>query len=312
MLFEQIAANKRKTIFIVLLFIVLILISGTAIGYAINGNVMLGAQISTIVAFIYVIVMILNSDSIVMATNKAKRIHFREEEPILWDTVEQMAMVARIPMPKVYIVYAKEINAFATGMSPKTGAIAVTSELLRRLEKYEIEAVIAHEISHIRNYDVRLATISLALVSAITLIAEFGQRLLFRQMANANILTDSKKAASTTVIYLMAFILVSLTPFVAVLLQLFLSRNREYLADASAVELMRNPQALIDALEKIRQQSSLSFSPEQIKTMKFSAVIPPLKQTIYFSAFEKEEKISAGWFDTHPPIALRIERLKRM
>lgn len=300
MLFEQIDANKRKTIFIMLFFFMLISGMGATFGIIYNNDAVMGTAIASIIAFVYIAIMSLNSSSIVMAMNHAKHIESREQNPLLWDTVEQMAMVAQIPMPKVYIVPDASINAFATGFSPKSSAVAVTSGLLEQLEQYELEAVVAHEISHIRNYDVRLATIALALVATITFMSDFARHAFHRGNSKSFSSGKGGKNNGAAVIYIVALILIIIAPILATLLQFFLSRNREYLADASAVELTRNPAGLINALEKISWQDVVMTKGS------------PSSQSIYFAAFQDKKKEKAGWFDTHPPISLRIERLQNM
>ncbi|HAA8711764.1 TPA_asm: zinc metalloprotease HtpX, partial [Listeria monocytogenes] len=164
MLFEQIAANKRKTIFIILGFFIFVLMVGAAIGIIVWNNYLNGLILAAVIGAFYILIMVMSSSSVVMAMNHAKEVTSKDQAPVLWDTVESMAMVAGIPMPKVYIVEDASPNAFATGISPEKGAVAVTRGLLNKLERYELEGVIAHEISHIRNYDIRLSTIAIALV----------------------------------------------------------------------------------------------------------------------------------------------------
>ncbi|WP_163652342.1 zinc metalloprotease HtpX [Listeria sp. PSOL-1] len=304
MLFEQIASNKRKTVFIVFGFFLFVLLVGAAIGIVVWNNYLNGLLIAAVVGIIYIAIMLFNSSSIVMQMNHAKEIRSREEEPVLFDTVSDMAMVAGIKMPRVYIVEDASLNAFATGSSPEKSAVAVTRGLLNALERYELEGVIGHEVSHIRNYDIRLSTIAIALVAVIAILSDIAMRFLFWGSLTGG--RNSRKndnnggGAAQVIIYLVALVFVILAPIIATAIQFALSRNREYLADASAVELTRNPEGLISALEKI---SGNSKKMEQVSAA---------SESIYFASPLKSKKEKPGLFDSHPPISTRIERLKSM
>src|SRR5699024_1407410 len=135
-------------------------------------NVLLGIIYAVFLSILYTVIMLINSSSIVMRMNRARKITKREKNRPLWDAVENMAMVANIPLPDIYIIDDRSPNAFATGTSPKKAAVAVTTGLLEQLDDYELEGVIAHEVSHIKNYDIRLATVAIALVSAIAVLSD--------------------------------------------------------------------------------------------------------------------------------------------
>lgn len=226
-----------------------------------------------------------------MSMNHAREIRSKEEHRFLWNTVENLAMVARIPMPKIYIINDPSPNAFATGMSPKTGAVAVTTGLMERLNREEIEGVLAHEVAHIRNFDIRLATIALALVAVIAVVSDLGSRMIFYARGGR----DKKQHP---VVLVIALLLLVLSPIIATMLKFAISRNREYLADASAAELTRNPNALASALEKI------------------TGVREPVREAsnasapLYFA--DPLKKKMSGLFSTHPPSKERIKRLRTM
>jgi heat shock protein HtpX len=200
-------------------------------------------------------------------------------------------------MPKIYVVQDDAPNAFATGLSPNTGAVAFTTGLLNRLDREELEAVAAHEIGHIRNYDIRLMTISIALVGVVALIVDFGVRMLFRSRGG-----DRKNNGAIMIVGLVFMIL---APLIAQFVHFAVSRNREFLADASAVEFTRNPVGLINALRKIS-----STDPRQHVEHAREATA-----SMYIAnPFNKDRKPSSfsSWFATHPPIQARIERLEQM
>ncbi|MBC1742521.1 zinc metalloprotease HtpX [Listeria welshimeri] len=304
MLFEQIAANKRKTVFIVIGFFIFVLMVGAAIGIIVWNNYLNGLILAAVIGAFYILIMVMTSSSVVMAMNRAKRITSKEQAPVLWDTVESMAMVASIPMPKVYIMNDLSLNAFATGISPEKGAVAVTQGLLDNLERYELEGVIAHEVSHIRNYDIRLSTISIALVAVIAILSDLAMRMIFwgsvTGSRNNRKNDNNSGGGAQLIIYIVALVFVVLAPIIATAIQFALSRNREYLADASAIELTRNPDGLIQALQKV------SGDTKKMKEVSASS------ESIYFSSPLKSKKDKPGIFDSHPPISSRIERLENM
>lgn len=300
MLYEQIAKNKRKTVLVMFSFFVLVMLIGAAIGYANFDSITTGIILAAVLSGFYMLLMISNSTKVVMGLNHAKEVTSREQAVVLWDTVENMAMVAQIPMPKIYIINDPSPNAFATGNSPKNSAVAATTGLLEQLNQEELEGVMAHEVSHIRNYDIRLSTIAVALAAVIALLGNIGTRMLWFGGGRRDSKSDSKDSGgATAILYLVSIVLLILAPIAATMVQMALSRNREYLADASAVELTRNPQGLISALEKISGQER------------------PMKQANSASAalyienpFKKENRGSL--FATHPPTEKRIERLEHM
>ncbi|QOY34819.1 zinc metalloprotease HtpX [Anaerobacillus isosaccharinicus] len=291
LLYEQIQSNKRKTIVIVAFFIVFVIAVGSTLTYIMAGDFVTGAIFTTVFATIYAGIILMSSTKVVMSMNHAKEIKSKNENPFLWNSVENLAMVARIPMPRVFIINDPSPNAFATGTSPKNGAVAVTTGLLERLNREEVEGVLAHEVAHIKNFDIRLATIALALVSVVAIISDLGSRMIFYARGGR----DKKQHPAVLII---ALVLLVLSPLIASLIKLAISRNREYLADASATELTRNPNALASALEKItgvatpvREASSASAS-------------------LYFA--DPLKKKMAGLMSTHPPAEERIKRLRQM
>ncbi|KHF39178.1 zinc metalloprotease HtpX [Halalkalibacter okhensis] len=291
MLYKQIERNKRNTVFIVAGFIVFVLAIGASFTYITSGNYYSGMLLATLIGGGYTIVMLVSSTNVVMRMNHAKQVTSKDDDPFLWHTVENLAMAARIPMPKIYIIQDQSPNAFATGTSPKKGAVAVTTGLMNRLNREEIEGVLAHEVAHIRNFDIRLATIAVALVSAVAILSDLGSRMMFFSRRNRN-------QKQHPAILIVALLLLILAPFIATLIRLAISRNREYLADASAAELTRNPYALASALEKITgvdtpvQEASSTSAP------------------LYFA--DPLKKRAAQMFSTHPDPRERIRRLSNM
>lgn len=292
MLFEQIASNKRKTYWVVSLFVLLTIGIGTAAGYYFFGDLLVGAIVTTLAIAIYLPITLLAGKKSILRMNHAQRLTSKEQAPHLWYVVENLSMVARIPMPEIYIIEDESPNAFATGFSPEKAAVAITTGMLNKLSREEIEAVMAHEIAHIKNYDIRLVTVSIALIAIIVFISDFATRhMLFARRDNKN-----------PYLAIAAVVLVMLAPVLGHILHFALSRNREYLADATGAEFCRNPLALASALQKIASDDS--------ETEQLSASSASL---FFNNPFEKKKNRKLmNWFSTHPPTSERIKRLEEM
>ncbi len=299
MLYQQITRNKRKTVIVMFSFTLLLMAAGGGAGILFADDFWPGCWLTLVITLIYLAIVLPNPASMVMALNHAHEIH-EKDNPTLWHIVEDMAMVARVPMPRVYVITDKSPNAFATGRDPQHASVAVTQGLLDQLDREELEGVLGHEISHVRNYDILLSTISLVMVGVITWLANFCSRWLFwggSGRRSNNDRNDGGNVFEIIKLVLVIFTLI-LAPLAATLAQLALSRNREYLADASSVELTRNPQGLISALEKITKSQPMKEAD-------------PSSAAMYFTnPFKKRTR--ASWFDTHPSTPDRIARLKKM
>jgi heat shock protein HtpX len=299
MLYKQILQNKRKTVLLVTLFSVLVLALGWAIGYLVNNDSITGIVITLIVLAVYIPMTYRTASSQVLNMAGARQIQ-KEDYPELYNVVEELTIAARIPMPKIYVVNDPAPNAFATGIKPEKGTVAFTTGLLERLNREELAGVAAHELAHIRNYDIRLTTICVALVGVIILVANIGSRMLFfggRRRGG-----DRK---SNPALMIIALVLVILAPIAAQFAKLAVSRNREYLADATAVDFTRNPSGLIHALEKI------SASPEDVKNAKEATASMYIINPFGKRRRKRKQKKSSLWA-THPSTESRIERLQKM
>lgn len=298
MLFQQIARNKRRTVYVMIGFSFLVLLIGGALGYFFYDSAISGLILAAVVAAIYMGMMISQSISVVMRMNHAHEVT-EAEQPELWHIVEDMALVGKVPMPKVYIIDDPSPNAFATGNDPKHAAVAVTSGIMERLNREEMEGVLGHEISHVRNYDIRLQTVALALSAAISMLVNIGMRSFWwgggRRRSNNN----SEGGNMQIILLVLSLVLIILGPLAASIAQMALSRNREYLADASSVELTRNLQGLITALEKISDSKPMKEAD-------------PTSSALYISDPLRKKKGFSHLFDTHPPIEDRIARLQKM
>lgn len=296
MLFNQIAQNKRRTFYVMFGFLLLVALIGASLGYVFWNSAMAGILLAVVLGIFYMISMLSRSTEIVMNMNQAVEVKQESEFPELWHIIEDMSLVGKVPMPRVFIIEDPSPNAFATGRDPEHSAVAVTRGLLNRLNREELEGVIAHEISHIRNYDIRLQTTALALVAVISALVNLGGNF-FWWGGGSRRRDDDNNGANILVLVLSLFVLI-LGPLAASLAQMALSRNREFLADASGVELTRNPQGLISALQKISNSEPMKNAD-------------PSSSSLYISNPFKD-KSWTHLFDTHPPTEERIARLERM
>lgn len=297
MLFDQIASNKRRTWFLLIAFFGLLALIGAAVGYLWLDSAFGGLILAFIIGGIYAISMIFQSTEVVMAMNGAREVS-EQEAPELYHVVQDMAMVAQIPMPRVYIVEDASPNAFATGSKPENAAVAATTGLLAIMNREELEGVMGHEVSHIRNYDIRISTIAVALASAITMLSSLAGRMMWfgggRRRSNRD--NDNGLGVILLIVSLLAVIL---APLAATLVQLAISRQREFLADASSVEMTRNPQGMINALLKLGHSQPMEHDVDNASA------------ALYINDPKKEGGLKKLFY-THPPISERVERLRKM
>lgn len=297
MLFEQISKNKRKTVLILTIFVLILALVGAAVGYFVANSMVSGIIIALIGTGIYLAIVLHDPAQLVMSMNNAEEIH-EQDNPELWHIVEDMAMVARVPMPRVYIIDDASPNAFATGRDPEHASVAVTRGLLEMMNREELEGVLGHELSHVRNYDILVSTIAIAMLTVITLLTDFTSRYLFWFGGSKRDRDDDNDNKNLEILKVVLFVItILLAPLAATLINLALSRNREYLADAGSVELTRNPHGLISALKKIENSQPM----ENVSSS---------SRALYIEDPVKKEHGSL--FDTHPPTSERIKRLENM
>ncbi|GAB4073774.1 zinc metalloprotease HtpX [Barrientosiimonas marina] len=294
MLYEQIAQNKRKTMLLVTLFTILVLAIGWAIGYLFGHSPWTSLVVTLIILAIYVPITFMSANSQVLSMSGAKEVT-SDDYPELVNIVEELSIAARIPKPKIHVIEEASPNAFATGIKPEKGSVAVTTGLLDKLNREELSGVIAHELGHIRNYDIRLMTICIALVGVIVVIAQFGSHMLLFSGGRG----DNQKR--NPLLMIVALVLVILAPLAAQFVRLAVSRNREYLADATSVELTRNPAGMISALKKISGDSNDVERADDATAAMYIDV--PRK---------KNRKKRGSLWATHPTIESRIEKLQEM
>jgi len=301
--YSQIAANKRNSFLLTLVIVVLFALLGFSIGYAIGGDV-------TSALFVMVIALVVGAlisagsyfsgDSLVLAASSAKEVD-ASAAPQLMNVIQELAIAANIPMPKVYIIDDTAPNAFATGRDPQHASVAITTGLLEKLDREELQGVFGHELSHVRNYDIRFALLVGVLVGSIALLADFFLRFTFWGGGRRSSNREGGSNGLQAIMFVVAIVLAVLAPIASRLVQLAVNRQREYLADASSVELTRNPHGIERALAKISaDQEVLEVANRATQHMYFTN---PIK---------KFEERSTGLFSTHPGTLDRINRLREL
>ena len=285
-MYSAISKNKRNTVLIMAVFVALIGVIGIVVGY-LNDNYSLSVTI-LVMAAIYALIQYFAASSLAMAMTGAKEIQ-KQDAPELWRTVENLSIASGVPMPKVYLINDPAPNAFATGRDPKHAIVGATTGLLEIMDKRELEAVMAHEMSHVQNYDIRVSMIAFGLVSAIGLLADVALRMMF--------FGDSRDRNVHPMVYILGLAVVILAPILAAITQMAISRQREYLADASGALMTRDSEGLASALGKLRDYGR----PMQKQTTSTANLFlsNPLKPGFF-----------AKLFSTHPPIDERIARLR--
>ena len=296
-MYEEIGKNKRNSFLLIAAFVIFIILLGFVFGEVIYpGFGVAGLFIAFVIAIIFAFFGYYFSDKIVLSISHAREVQ-KDEYPYLFNLIEGLAMAAGIPKPKAYVIDDTALNAFATGRDPEHSVIVVTTGIMNKLKREELEGVIAHEMSHIKNYDIRMMTLAVVFVGVVALLSD----MMIRSMLWGR--HDNRGRGSLSIVLLVVGILLAiLAPIIATLLKLAVSREREYLADASGAMLTRNPNGLASALEKI------SADKEPLEAAN--------KATAHLYISNPLKENNKGWFDgmfsTHPPIEKRIARLRGM
>jgi heat shock protein HtpX len=288
-MYSAIAANKRNTIFIIIFFVILIGGLATYAGY-LTGN---GSSAYLIIGFValYAIIQYYAAGAFAVAASGAVQIS-KADDPRLWRNIENISISQGMPMPKIYIIKDEAPNAFASGRDPKHAVVAATTGLLAIMDDQELEGVMAHEMSHIKNYDIRVSTIVFGLISAVGILADFFIRMAFYS-GNSRGKDRGQLAIFLIVFGIVAWIVAAL---IGPLVNAAVSRQREYLADATGAEITRFPEGLASALEKLKQYGRpMRRASSSMAHMYISDPVKP--------------SVAERLFSTHPPLDKRIERL---
>ncbi len=302
-MYEQITANKRKTAFLVAIFVLLLFGVGAAFNFLLRGGVF-GLAIVGIIVIVSSVVSYFNSDKVALRMS-----HAVPADPVQYaryhNLVEGLCIASGLPKPRLYIVDDPAPNAFSTGRNPKHSAVAVTTGLLDKMNRVELEGVLAHELSHIRNYDILVMTLAVTMVGIIALLSDFFLRAMFWSGGRAGRDDNNGGNPLGAILAIFGFLLLIFAPIIASLMQFAVSRRREYLADVSGVQLTRYPPGLISALKKLEDDHT--------------SVHTSSKATAHLWIEEPLDKESNKGrtrfnhlFDTHPPIEDRIHALEAL
>ncbi|HET7060091.1 MAG TPA: M48 family metalloprotease [Candidatus Saccharimonadales bacterium] len=288
-MYSDIASNKRKTVFIMAVFLAFVALIIWLFSKYLGGStgVFYGGLAG---ALIYVAITYYSGAKLALAVNRAREIQKRDN-PRLYRIVENLAITDGLPTPRVFIMDDPAPNAFATGRDPKSSAVCVTSGLLDIMDDQELQGVLAHEMGHVKNYDIRVAMVAFALTAIISLLADIMLRLVW--------FSNNDRDNNNQLFIILGLVAAILAPFVALLIQMAVSRQREYLADATGALTTRYPEGLASALEKIKKTGSVAKHQNTATAHLFFA--NPLKKGSLTSLFS-----------THPPLDDRIKRLRDM
>jgi heat shock protein HtpX len=289
-IYTHISNNKRETVVIIMAFIVIISLLGWFVGefYSVGGYGFFG--IAMIFSGITSFLSYYNSDKIVLAISNATEVKY-QDSPDLHNLVDNLCIASGLPKPRIYIINDTAMNAFATGRDPEHAVICFTTGIVSKLEKRELEGVIAHEMAHIGNYDIRLMSIVSILVGTIALVSDWVTR-------GALYTRGRRNNQASGLIMIIGLLLMILSPIIATLIKLAMSRNREFLADSTGALITRNPHSLASALQKISQDPEILEAANSATAHMY--ISNPLKGNV------------RSLFNTHPPVQERIDRLMQM
>ena len=285
---HAISDNKRNTVIVMILFILLVGLLGLAVGYFANS--MEYAICITIFGVVYAFIQYFLSMRLAIAMTGAIKVDRKvPEQKRLYNIVENLSIQLNLPMPEVYIIEDPVPNAFAAGRDPKHSIVCATSGIIELMNDSELEAVMAHEMGHVQNYDIRVSTIAFGLASAVALISDLGLRLTF--------FSDDDDREIQPIVYVVSFIAIILAPVIALMIQMAISRQREYLADATSAKNTSNPDAMISALKKLEGHERPMEKQSSATSHMF--FLNPLKPGFF-----------SKMLSTHPPLEDRIKRLE--
>jgi heat shock protein HtpX len=300
--YQQIASNKRRSAALIFGFVLLVVLVGVVVGYLVGGGPT-ASVVALVIAAVMAVTSYWKSDAIALSVSRAvpadpatyQRLH---------NLVEGLCIAGGLPKPRVYIINDPAPNAFATGRNPQHAAIAVTTGLLEKLNRVELEGVVAHELSHIRNYDILVSTIAVTLVGSIALMTDLAIRLMWWNGGRTSRDGDRDNGANPLAIF--GFVLLILAPIIAKAMQAAVSRKRETLADVSACQMTRYPPGLIGALEKLKSDTTTTHSASMATAhMWIEQPLSGVRDNGKLSFFHR-------MFDTHPPLDERIALLKEL
>ncbi|MEY2418579.1 MAG: heat shock protein HtpX [Actinomycetota bacterium] len=300
-MYDQVASNKRRSVILIAAFVVLVFVVAWAFNELLGYGVV-GLIVALVVTVVTSFAAYWKSDAVALAMSHAKPAD-PTEYARLHNLVEGLCIAAGLPKPRVYVIDDDAPNAFATGRNPQHAAVAVTTGLLNKMTRVELEGVLAHELSHVKNYDILVSTLAVTMVGVIALLSDWGLRTIFWGGGRRR---DNESAGPQAIFALLGFALLILVPIVAKVMQFAVSRRREALADVSGVSLTRYPPGLISALEKLKEDQTVVHSGSRATAHLW----------IEAPVARRPEEGRMAWlgrlFDTHPPLDERIEALREL
>jgi heat shock protein HtpX len=300
--YELIASNKRRSALLIAGFVAVVVLAGAAVGVLL-GYGWQGLVVALVISGVLAFTSYWKADAIALAVSRARPADPQEYRR-LYNLVEGLTIAGGLPMPRIYIVDDPAPNAFATGRNPQHAAIAVTTGLLGMMNRVELEGVLAHELSHIRNYDILVSTLAVTLVGAVALLTDITLRMMWWNGGRVARAGDRDNRNNPLAFIGLAFLIIA--PIVARLLQAAVSRRRESLADASAVQLTRYPPGLISALEKLQADCTVTHSASTATAHLW--IEQPLSGVGDSGRLSSIHRL----FDTHPPLEERIATLREL
>jgi heat shock protein HtpX len=305
--YDQVTSNKRRSWLLVAGFALFVVAVAVAFSYVIQAGPV-GVAIALVVAIAINVGAYWKSDAVALRISRAKPAS-QEQYPRYHNIVEGLCIASGLPKPRLYIVDDPAPNAFATGRNPRNAAVAVTTGLLDKMNRMELEGVLAHELSHVKNYDILVSTLAVTMVGMVALLADIGIRMLWwggGRRQNSDFDRNHGGGGPQAILAIAGFALLILAPFVARIMQLAVSRRRETLADVSGVEMTRYPPGLISALEKLRDDSTIVHAHSHATAHLW--IEEPAAQTPEEGRLSRINRL----FQTHPPIDERIALLREM
>jgi heat shock protein HtpX len=305
--YEQVTANKRRSWALVAGFVAFVGLVAVLFAYLVQGGV-IGIVFAIVVAVALSAGAYWGSDAVALRMSRAQPAAV-EEYPRFHNIIEGLCIASGLPKPRLYVVDDPAPNAFATGRNPRNAAVAVTTGLLEKLNRMELEGVLAHELSHVRNYDILVSTLAVTMVGVVALLADIGVRSLWWGMGRNRYSDFDRRAGGggpLAILSVVGFLLLAFSPLIARVMHLAVSRRRETLADVSGVEMTRYPPGLISALEKLRDDSTVVHATSHATAHLW--IEEPAAQTPAEGRMARVNRL----FQTHPPIEERIALLREM
>ena len=297
-----IARNKRNSLLLIAVFMVFFAVVGLLIGNVWGGDWRFGVVVAVVaasVAFLLAVLSYYGGSSAILGISRARRIA-RSDDPQLYNVVEELCIAGGLPLPKIYVIDDTALNAFATGRDPKHASIAITAGLRQKLSRDELQGVIAHELSHVRHFDIRYAMLMAVMVGVLVMLCDVFMRSMIWGGGRSRRRRSNSRGGGGLLV-LVALVLSIVAPILARIIQMALSRQREYLADVGSVELTRNPGGLASALAKLESDNEVLEVANRATAPLY--IVYPIKK------FEARAK---SVFSTHPPIQDRIARLREL